>query len=81
MGRTNADRAADARLAFEASPHSRESNDEITNLYDLVCDLLHLADTMNEVDGDNSTWEHVGDFVLEMAEMHYNAELAEEAGA
>lgn len=72
--RTNADRANDARIAFDASKHAKEDNDELTNLYDLVCDLLHLADTLETV------WARAessgnGDFVLDMAAMHYHAEL------
>lgn len=85
--RTNADRAAAARVAFEASSHSKQSNNEITNLYDLVCDLLHLADTMPP---EGNTYEghrlgpgddevRAGYYVLDMARYHYEAELDEEA--
>lgn len=70
---TNAERAARAGAAFKLSDHYRESNDEITNLYDFVTDLLHYADTLDVPELTSN-----GDFVLDMAEYHYRAELAEE---
>ena len=38
----NSDRSHKARVAFNASGY--DDGDAMTNLYDLVCDLLHLAD-------------------------------------
>lgn len=86
---TNEERAERARIAFEASPHSRENNDTITNLYDLICDLGHLADEIAEtdagelehafekVDGD---WkgDSPGAYVHQMGAWHYGEELAED---
>ena len=77
---TNDDRAERARLAFEASRY--DANDPITNLYDLICDLLHLAD---RIELDPEDWEPPvlgtetnGEFVARMSLWHYREEVKEE---
>lgn len=85
---TNADRAERARVAFDVSPHARENNDSITNLYDFICDLGHLADVLATEDTElEHTFEKVGgkwkgerpgDYVLRMGEWHYDEECYEE---
>lgn len=76
---TNAERAARAGAAFKLSDHYRESNDEITNLYDFVTDLLHYADTL-DVPELSDLRESNGELVHRMADYHYQAEVAEELG-
>jgi len=77
---TNAERAADARKAFEASPHFSQNNEDVVNLYDLVCDLLHLADTLEDEIGGRTaeSTSTKGEYVAAMALYHYRAELEEE---
>lgn len=76
--RTNADRARRGRQAFNAMRH--DDNDTITNVYDLICDIAHFADTIDgreygfDVRGDDTA----GHYVLSMAQMHYSAERKEE---
>lgn len=84
--RTNADRAAAASLAFSMSPHVTQNNETLVNLYDLICDLAHLADLIAKQDPDEARacgWgdgdETAGMFVHRMGEWHYGEELAEEA--
>lgn len=74
----NADRAENARRAYEPTWYRKENNDEITNLYDFVCDLLHYADTIDD-DRREEHGETNGSFVAFMALEHYYAELQEEA--
>lgn len=87
---TNADRAERARQAFAASPHFVENNDDLTNLYDLVCDLGHLADALAREDPSllddtpgfdttDPTRETLGAYVHRLGAWHYSEELAEEA--
>lgn len=78
----NTERAERARQAFDASPHARENNDETTNLYDLVCDLLHLADRVVITETDHpgaAPADTNGEYVARMGLWHYREELAEEA--
>lgn len=83
---TNAERAMSAERAFRASDHARENNDDITNLYDFVCDLMHLADELvDHMPDREDVWdltgredETPGQFVSRMALYHYDAELQEE---
>jgi hypothetical protein len=78
---TNAERAERARRAFDAIPH--DNNDRVTQIYDLVCGLLHLADTEDVVvwwhDPDNeSAPSRPGEYVAKMALFHYLGEVEEE---
>jgi hypothetical protein len=69
--RTNADRASRGQEAYDAVTH--DDNDTVTNIYDLVCDLLHFADC---VPADDLTGD-CGEYVAEMALFHYRAEKDE----
>jgi hypothetical protein len=64
--RTNKDRA----LRAKATVADYDENDICTNMYDLICDLHHLADL------ESQDWN----YIMEMAMMHYEAEVAEEKG-
>lgn len=75
----NSDRSHKARVAFNASGY--DDGDAMTNLYDLVCDLLHLADEY-EADprqGVAPDTETNGEFVGRMGLWHYREEVIEEA--
>ena len=59
------------RRALEAALYPTDPDDLGTSIYDLVADLLHLAH-QNDIEPD---------YIIHMATMHYDAELAEiEAG-
>ena len=69
---TNEDRAEEGRKAvMGAFGHDIDSGgiDLATGIYDLVADLLHLA-RLNDVEPD---------YIIHMAQMHYQAEVEEEA--
>jgi hypothetical protein len=75
---TNKERAERAKRAYIASEY--DSGDVIVNLYDLVCDLLHFADSQP---GDPA--EHIvpntetnGEYVARMGLWHYREEVREE---
>ena len=74
----NLERAEKARVAYDASSYSAE--DTIPNLYDLICDLLHLADLYE--DPQSAVVPHTetnGEFVARMGLWHYREEVREEA--
>jgi hypothetical protein len=56
-------------------------NDVTTDIYDLICDLAHLADATLVFDGDHGgrleADETNGEYVLRMGAWHYREELAE----
>ena len=72
--RTNAERAERAARVLEVA--APDDNDTLTNIYDLMCDLAHLADRDAE-----GVVETPGFYALDMAEYHYRAELEEERRA
>jgi hypothetical protein len=74
---TNAARAAWAKMAFNAVEH--DDNPQLVQMYDLICNLLHLADTMEDVEGQTGLVETNGQYVARMALWHYGEELVEEA--
>jgi ketosteroid isomerase-like protein len=76
MIRTNEQRAERARHAYNAVSH--EDIDGLTNLCDLVTDLLHFADVLAWESRDDGGLEDEtpGQFVARMAQYHYAAELA-----
>jgi len=69
---TNEECGEIGRKALEAVGFPIENYDDLsTSIYDLVADLLHLA-RLNDIEPD---------FVIEMAQEHYQAEVEEEAEA
>ena len=64
----NKQRVKRAMAAFKAYP-GREKADSSSSIADLVTDLLHLAHA-NDIDPD---------YIIRMAQMHYDAEVEKEA--
>lgn len=66
----NAEKGERALPAFEAylSAHGDEE-DKVTTIGDLIADLMHLADTLDEGSGDAA---------VALAQFHYDAEKADE---
>ena len=80
---TNAERAERAGAAFLASDYAdcngSDEIDRITDVYDFVCDLLHYADSLGDVDRFvPKEGETNGLYVSRMGRWHYEEELAEE---
>ncbi len=77
--KTNLERAERARKAYDAM--GLDPDDVVTNLYDLVCDLLHFADLHAGDPAQRITpgTETNGEYVARMGLWHYREELAEEA--
>ena len=78
--RTNKDRAERGREAFLSVEH--DDNDTLTNIYDLISDLLHFADAAPKPHGagydfTDPTRESAGAYAARMALMHYEAEVNE----
>ena len=74
-----------ARAARALIASGYDSGDNLVDIYDLVCDLLHLADEYGPIEeaagyrrdeGDTATW---GEHAAQMGLRHYHTELAEEA--
>ena len=63
----NGDRGERALCCLE-SEYNDGGEDTQTHMYDLICDLHHLADSEG-IDWDN---------ILRMADMHYQAEIDEQ---
>lgn len=71
---TNADRARRGLRAYLAVSH--DNNDRLTNVGDLICDLLHFADTLTEVEFDvEEMGETRGMYAAHTAAYHYEAEV------
>lgn len=71
-GRSNADRRRDAAIALAAYP-AQDPDDAafVTNIGDLIADLLHLAEAHEE--------GSVDAYLLSRAERHWAEETREEA--
>lgn len=70
---TNRERAERARKALRAVQPYTVDEDEVTHIYDLMCDLGHLAD---EVDvGTVGGTLTAGHYALSQAEWHYSIEM------
>jgi hypothetical protein len=79
---TNAERAERARKAFAQVQHFNDG--QVAQIYDLVVDLCHLADVVAPSDpdwGERAERESAGRYVLDLAEMNYTAEAAEEVAS
>lgn len=75
---TNAGRATSARAAFDAVEH--DDNPPLVQMYDLICNLLHLADRLTDEESVAiAGTETAGAYVARMALWHYTEELIEEA--
>lgn len=68
---TNDERAATALAALESQEKYHDGEDGLGDMIvDLVSDLLHLA-RRNDIEPD---------YIIRMAQVHYDAEVEEEAG-
>ena len=78
---TNTQRAARGSRAYESLAH--DDNDTVTNVADLICDLLHFADATDDkpsgpgYDFADPTRESAGNYAARLALLHYEAERAE----